>query len=494
MQIGNLFDKVGETLLRAPVREPMIVLTVGMAFRRDGSRVEASLAVGENPEPAAPTWVVPYSTFQAGSGRTLSADLLWQINEWLETSGAVLPAGVVWLRLVRPYGFLGLVPWEAGLSAVLGRPVLRLPTFPARAAERTDVLENVVIVDPPHNRELAGGVQARLDALVGAILAGSSRGDTRVHVFCSSHWLPALNTGGADDRVVFHDPVPNVQRTGSTARTGVTMWTDWILAQMGGRGIDAVHLLGRAALGEAEGCYLMSHSPFEGRGFVPDVEVDLEGLSLLLNRAGAWSVSLGPVSAEYRDGMAYVADGLAHRWPGAVLFHADEEAEPLNVAANLLYSTSATTAPRFGDGFLYCHPTFLDRKQNPIAAALAPLLAEQAALLAARAPATERALSWVTRMLPGVAQVHTSVPPAWLGATQRFLESEIFEGLRRGSGDVMMSGHRSQEDDVKQRVALGSGTEEVLNEMRSVVERYLKKKREESSDDRPTSDSRDSAL
>jgi hypothetical protein len=57
-----------------------------------------------------------------------------------------------------------------------------------------------------------------------------------------------------------------------------------------------------------------------------------------------------------------------------------------------------------------------------------------------------------------------------------------------------MSGHRSQEDDVKQRVALGSGTEEVLNEMRSVVERYLKKKREESSDDRPTSDSRDSTL
>jgi hypothetical protein len=490
--LSNLIGRLGETLSRAAVQEPTIVLTAAMAFRRAQSIVEVTLELDGEPSGAA-SWRAPYASFSTQSGFAMSEALQQQVGDWLAQRDQPLPRGVVWLRLLRPYGFLGLVPWEAGMGAVLDRPVLRLPDFPARAAERTDVLENVIVVDPPNQPELATEVRFRLEALLSAILDGSSRGDTRVHVFCSARWHPLLASERTGDRVHFH--APKLDEAASTGmKAGLSAWTDWILERMAGRGIDAVHLIGRAALGDAEGCYLMSCTPFEARGVVPDVEVDLEGLGLLLSRAGAWSVSFLPATAEFRDSVAWVADGIAHRWPGAVLFNAGTDSDSLQVAAKLLYTVSATTAPRFHDGFLYCHPSFISRKHKQLAAAIAPILAEQAALLAARAPATERALSWVTRVVPGISQIHQSAPPNWLGATQRFLESEVFDGLRRGARDVMLSEHATTRAELPQKVEFNRGTEHVLQEMRSVVERYLKDGREENEDDRPISDSRDSTL
>lgn len=485
--LNSLLARAGDTLSRAAAREPMIVLTVALAFRNDDSMVLLTLTP-DTPTGVAPRWEIPFSSFKGAHGFVLPEALLRLMSDSLHLGTLPQSGGVIWLRLVRPYGFLGLVPWEDGLRATLKRPVLRLPDFPARAAERTDVLENVVIIDPPNNPQLAAAVQARLDALLAAILAGTSRADTKVHVFCSARWHRWLRVDGADERICFWAPGRAPQNAGIDGTADLALWTDWILDKVAGRGIDAVHLIGRAVLGDAEGSYLMSRTPFEAAGLVPDIEVDLEALSLLLGRAGAWSVSFMPVAAEYRDSVAYVADGLAHRWPGAVLFQANPDGEALNVAAKLLYSAAATAPPRFADGFLYCQPAFVSAKQRPLALALAEILGQQAVLLAARAPATERMLSWVTRVLPGIKQVQQSAPPAWLGATQRFLESEVFDGIRRGASDVLMSAAFTPEAGVEQRVEFSKGTEDVLKEMRSVVERYLKQERE-ATDDGPISNS-----
>lgn len=474
--LGNLLARAGASLARAAAQEPMFVLHLALAFRPDGTVVEARLVLEGESTGEAECWESALADFRQESGYLVPAELVHRLGERLPGGAEVL-----WLRLTRPYGFLGLVPWEAALGAALGRPVLRVPDFPARAAERTDVFENVVIVDPPGDPQLTAEVRARLRALLAAILAGSSRGETRIHVFCGARWFAALRDEARDERVRFWTPVADGEHGLPASRSDVSLWTAWILDALAGRGIDAVHLLGRAAMGEAEGSFLLSSTPFEAPGLIPDIEVDLESIGMLLSRAGAWSVSFTPVAAQFRDSVAYVADGLAHRWHGAVLFHAGTGGEDLNVAARLLFAMGATTAPRFADGFLYCHPAFLSRKQAPLAAALAPILAGQAALLAARAPASERFVSWVTHVLPGVSQVQQRAPPAWLGATQRFLETEVFEGLRRGAPDVLMR------EAPPQKLEFTTGTEDVLAQMRSVVERYLIEEREGKSDERPVS-------
>lgn len=476
--LGNLLARAGASLARSAAQEPMCVLHIALAFRPEGTVVVARLVQDGEAFDEAERWEIALAQFRQEQGYVVPAALAQLVRERLQGGDAVL-----WLRLTRPYGFLGLVPWEAGLGAALGRPMLRVPDFPARAAERTDVFENVVIVDPPGDRQLAGEVGARLKALLGAILAGSSRGDTHIHVFCSARWFAALRDEVRDGRVRFWTPVAHGEHGLPASRTDLALWTTWILDALAGRGIDAVHLIGRAAMGDAEGCFLLSSTPFEAPGLIPDIEVDLESIGMLLSRAGAWSVSFMPAAAQYRDCMAYVADGLAHRWHGAVLFHGGSGSEDLNVAATLLFTVGATPAPRFADGFLYCHPAFLSRKQSPLASALAPILAEQAALLAARAPASERIVSWVTGMLPGVSQVQQSAPPAWLGATQRFLETEVFDGLRRAAPDVLMR------EAPQQRVEFTTGTEDVLAQMRCVVERYLVAEREGKSDERAIGDS-----
>jgi hypothetical protein len=78
--------------------------------------------------------------------------------------------------------------------------------------------------------------------------------------------------------------------------------------------------------------------------------------------------------------------------------------------------------------------------------------------------------------------VQQSVPPAWLGATQRFLESQVFDGIRRGAPDVLMSAAPAVTAGAEQTLHFSAGTADVLTDVRSVVERYLKQSREEPGD------------
>jgi hypothetical protein len=55
-----------------------------------------------------------------------------QVQDGLKAGLALMnPAAnlPLWLDLVRPYGFMGILPWERVFSQLLGRPVLRLPDF-----------------------------------------------------------------------------------------------------------------------------------------------------------------------------------------------------------------------------------------------------------------------------------------------------------------------------------------------------------------------------
>src|SRR5687767_9408464 len=49
------------------------------------------------------------------------------LREWLEHE--IMPDVPLWLHLVRPSGYLAMVPWERLLQPILNVPMLRLPEF-----------------------------------------------------------------------------------------------------------------------------------------------------------------------------------------------------------------------------------------------------------------------------------------------------------------------------------------------------------------------------
>jgi hypothetical protein len=116
------------------------------------------------------------------------------------------------------------------------------------------------------------------------------------------------------------------------------------------------------------------------------------------------------------------------------------DAASLEVACKLLFS--GKPAPGLKNGFLYCHPSFVRGEQEPDAGQLMDPLAENARLLAQRAPFRERVSGAIANLLLGRRSVEVSAPPPWVGAMQRYLESAILEEVRRSGGDVLVSNLR----------------------------------------------------
>lgn len=496
--------------LRSALVEPspqrMLVLTVRMILRGGESAVGLALtlhdaatiypatnttqplagdtsdAVPDGPPDIGFEWEIPASGFFHGDQYLVPTALTEQLAESVAKLDAQEHAGPLWLRLQRPYCLLGLVPWETELERALNRAVLRLPEYPFRATERPDALENVILVDPPGSPDAPCGIEAaplraRLRLVIGAILAGSSRRDTRIHIFPRQAWHAALQEfDGTDAAVTLHDPASFKSGEAGSAPerpdSTVTPWTAWLLARMD-RGIDAVHLLGRATLQDGEGNFSLSATPLAAARRQCDVELSVDDLALLMNRAGAWSLSLTPLVAADAPAMAFLADALAHRWQGAVLFVAGEEtAQALTQAARLLYTVTSVEAPRLQRGFLYCHPDFLKCGWDTMLSALPPLLGQHAALLAMRAPLVERVMHQVARVLPGTDNAMASVPPSWLSATQRFLEKELFDDVRRQSNDVLLSQLATGVRRGLESMEVARAKEKLLGEVREVVARY----------------------
>jgi hypothetical protein len=467
-----------------------LVLSVKLLFRPGGSVIKLILGIEDAAVDGVARRAAPIKEAIVKFGQASEFHIPKSVEDALASRiaefGRDLPRGPLWLRLVRPYGPLGLLPWEARLRTVLGRPVLRLPDTPFRPTERADVLENVVLVDPPDDTP-PEVVRKRLQVLVDAILDGSARRATRVHVFARASWQAAL-AGFSERDARIEVPSP-WECPPYSSGDQVAHWTTWVLHVMQQRGIDALHLLGRATRSDSDACFLLSATPHDlapplppvvpeslanRRRRLPDTELSADDVALLLNRAGAWSAVFVPATSDHATPLAFVADDLAHRWHGAVLYlePEPEEHEVVREAMRLLYTVTATAPPRFEYGFLYCHPDFLHSKQKAAAAALPPALAAQALVLAQRAPALKRVLQTVQRFLPGVQEPVAHVPPGWLAATQRFMEREMLDAARRNSTDILRSHLPAKLIEAGESVKLDEVKERLLDEVRAVVARY----------------------
>ncbi len=478
----------------------LLLLVVRPLFRGESTAVRFELSAGvkydeESEYSTQQTWEIPYAAFQSETQRSsskdgqipelripkeLASDVLYRLALYKAPKDKPL-----WLKLARPYGLLGIALWERELGAVLGRPVLRIPDFPGRPAERPDVLEGALIVDAAPEAD-PDDVARRTREVAQAVIKGSSRSSTRIHVFAAAHCHSKLIDLQRNERIVVHDPagaltsIEAIERCKQRGQNRLQSqaWVEWILNQIGARGIDMVHMITRAHWTEA-GAYISvsaSPSPKETRSAL--VPVDLDEFGLLLNRVGAWAVTFTPPAPDCRNDLAFIADRLAHHRPGAVMFNAGETSEDLRVlqeACSLLFSARQSVAPILGNSFLHCHPAFVRGEQVPDAGELLRAIADNARLLVERAPFGERLSHGVTKLIPGIRTTELSVPPVWVAALQRYLEEAALAGMRQSGKDALLSNLRPGSPDQKTETLTGS-TADTLASIQSVLDSYANQK------------------
>jgi len=499
--VAGSFIKQGVALVQDAVSavigppDGLTVLTARYLFDSSGTRVNLHLACGRqrsgsDPDASKPVmWDVPLGQLLSDEpgGPSICERVVHELGARLRTLEGGASSEPLWLKLARPYGMLGTAPWEGAIGQALHRPVLRLPDFPQRPARRPDVLETALLVDPGPDLSNAVRTVDRVRALIRAILRGSERTGTRIHVFCSAQWLPLLDRTSDDTRVEFHQPAETVtaaealriQRAQHVPILRSAPWSNWIAETMAPRGIDAVFLLCRAQRTDTGAELILSCSPSARESDSTFNAIDEEEICLLLNRSGAWLMTLLPEVPEQPQALAYVADSLAHRWPGATLFHpltGPRGESALRNALKLLGSDKPASASLLGDGFLYCQPGFVRGAQTPAAAAASSVLSEGARLLAQRAPLAERLWSKVSHALPGVADANPSVPPNWVGSAQRFLESATFEEVRKTAGDVLLGAPPAK--GAAPPTVTDPATADTLREIESLIGNYVRNRKD----------------
>jgi hypothetical protein len=381
----------------------------------------------------------------------------------------------LWLDLVRPYGFLGILPWERVLGGLLERPVLRLPDFLLRPRENADVLESAVLFDPRPSSSPEGVIE-QIKIIVDELLAGSPRAQTRIHVFSNAICADALKSISFDRRVVVHKRAAKDAAPDKPGYSFVgSQWFDWMCAALDERSLDAVHFVCRARATESAAVLLLSSSPFSQEAQTLTSN-DIGDVGDALMRLGAWAAIFSPPPGE-ADGaaMAFVADTFAQSRPGSALFHPATTncAHDLREGYRALFSAEPTRPPRLTRGFLYCQPGTVSAHAD-----LQIKIASEA--LPAELPELTKQVSWVDRArakagvyIPALG-IDLEQPPNWASAAQRYVESATLNQLRRASTDVLFTKSGAAFDKVKS-VAQSDTVQKTLSDIQNIVGSYLNK-------------------
>jgi hypothetical protein len=349
----------------------------------------------------------------------------------------------LWLHLVKPYGDLGLVPWERLLSQRLNVPILRLPDFivpPPLESHRT--LDIVLCSSAPAAKD-AFSVPAYVSRMAMWIVEAVPR-HVRLHVFVDVDAVGELRRqlDGMDlgVRVKVYSPAEAEFYTvqDSTSRivdpTGriTSPWLLWIRDVLKGQSIDVVHFLSHGYFANEGGSLAMSESPV--RNYDPRMArfIGPSELIAFLTQVGAWAVGLSSPPNNFSEvGSRALADSIGQMRPGSVLHH-DFETDLLGRALvdayRFLFSPEPERPPVSPSVFMYCQP-----HRVAGAAAQQDFLAEM----------------FPPEFLPddpeirafGASMEEDEEVPAWVAASQRFIEQakmqlsrNVRSGQTRGRG------------------------------------------------------------
>jgi hypothetical protein len=475
----------------------LIVLRVVLELREGGAQAVLDLtAYGKVSDAGKRTWRLTFQDLGLADATrpasTPQINLPLQVQEGLRASVALMNPGSdlpLWLNLVRPYGHLGLLPWEDVLGKLLNRPVLRLPDFLERPRENTDVLEYGIVFDPPPETS-SDKATDQLKSIVEQILAASSRATTRINVFTTDAWSERLGKISSDNRVQLHPPknasalvealrakTDKSPETQSEYRMGRRFWLDWICAAVEGRSLDAVHFVGRAQSTATRRGLLISSTPLPEDGLVTLSLVEIADIGTTLTRVGAWAAIFSPPPDESgASTMAYVADAFAHSRPGTVLYHRarPEDRENLRQGFKFMFSSGASRPPKIVNGFIYCQPAAVVAHADFQGKFVLDSLTRNTELVGKPASFAERARAKAAAYIPIIRAHDPQQAPNWASAVQRYIESATLDQLRLNSTDVLFT-----KPDAPGGQVVTAGQNEVLKEtlsdIQKVIGNYLRK-------------------
>jgi hypothetical protein len=326
------------------------------------------------------------------------------------------PDNVLWLHLDRPFGYLGLVPWET-LSTSIGRPVLRLPDVLAPPPRETQTLDVALCASSPVAKSQFEVVEA-----IGAFVADAAMSMQRpvsIQVFAGSDEFARLKNSlqgsrGANVEITVHDPalassyaIP--EQDDEVGRRGTAVsnpWLLWIRDALKGRSLDVVHFIGHGFVAQDRGALALAESPVRNDDRESARFVDFGELSTFMTQVGAWSIAFTtPIENQWDAGVRLLADQFGLRRPGAVLHHSaalDPNWTALSQAYAFLYSSRPATPPAHPAVAIYCQPSRVARGETiELASALAGSEADG-------------------HLDQAFQQEHV---PAWLASSQRYLEN-----------------------------------------------------------------------
>ncbi len=372
----------------------------------------------------------------------------------------------LWLHLVKPYGFLGAVDWEAALVPSLDRPLLRLPDFLERPRENRAVLDVALVCSEPVSEPRLNPA-AVVDTIARAALAGSQRPHTTVHVFCDEKHVDAIRARCAGEpRIAVHDPegarVHGVQKRGGVGGSELlelrSPWLLWMRDSMKGRALDAVHFVGHGFIADQKPAIALAESPLSNHDRRDARYVGVGELAAFLMQTGAWSAVFSSPEHNYSEaGLRLLADTLAQTRPGPVLYqrlHPDS-GQDLEELYRFLYAPGASPVPRQREWFAYCQPAivmgqetkpadtpWLEGSAVDLNAALFSYSPAPALTAAAFTPLRRRTRRAGAAQPSDPAAAAPSPPPelpSWVSAAQRYVE-QATQQLQR---DVRRSDERA---------------------------------------------------
>jgi len=387
------------------------------------------------------------------------------------------PSHPLWLHLIKPYGYLGIVPWEALLLPAVGRPVLRLPDFLERPRENRSVLDVAICCSAPLS-ELAFSVPDLLGAMADVILRESPRPRTGVHIFGDVDTYEALRTRFAGEpRVSVHDPEgagaygeqERSRGVAESARAVRCPWLLWIRDAMRGRSLDTVHFVCHGYLADDRPALALAESPLRNRDRRTARFVGVAELATFLTQTGAWSAAFTSPPNNYSEaGSRLLADTLAQARPGPVLFHdptVDATLGALGAAYRFLFAPSATQPPAEVSCFMYCQPALVE-SQGPVAApSVVPAVFTNTELFSAAAGDEPRMATGGTG---SSGERPEGAVPNWLAAAQRYVEGAALDLQRRESGEPPTASGKGRATDVAAKT---------LEDLQNVVASFARRAR-----------------